>query len=159
MAGTAANGINISTYGVVFFETTSFTSITPGSSGTVLTSTGVGSLPTWQVPTAAQLPWTDEATSFTAVANNGYFISATATATLPTSPTQGDIVAFAVDAAATVLTITAAAGQVIRVGSAVSATAGTCESTAEGDSVFFTYRSTGLTWVAIGAPQGVFIVT
>lgn len=163
MAATAANAINVSTYGVVFFDSTgtppAFTAITPGASGTVLTSTGATTAPTWQSPSTAGFPWTDEATSFAAAINNGYFVTATATATLPASPSQGDVVAIAYDGATGAVTITANTGQVIRVGSAVSASAGTCASTARGDSIYLTYRSTGTAWIAIGAPQGVWVVT
>ena len=158
-----ANAINISTYGVVFFDSTgsppAFTAITPGVSGTILTSTGATTSPTWQAPSISGFPWTDEATSFGAVANNGYFVTAAATATLPASPSQGDAVAFAYDAATGAVTITANTGQVIRVGSVVSATAGTCVSQVRGDSIKLVYRTVGSAWICVGAPQGVWIVT
>jgi len=156
---TPANAINVATYGSVFFETTDFTSITPGIAGTVYTSQGASSLPHWVSPAVSGFPYTDEAISFNAASNNGYFISANAKATLPASPAQGDSIAFAVDAATTVLTITANTGQLIRVGSAVSASAGTCVSSAEGDSIYLTYRTATTSWIAIGAPQGAWTVT
>lgn len=159
----AANAINVSTYGVVFFESSAsppvFAAITPGASGTVLTSTGISSAPTWQAASSGAFPWTDEATSFTAASNNGYFVTATAVATLPASPAQGDVVAIAYDGATGAVTVTANTGQTIRTGTAVSASAGTCASTAEGDSIYLTYRSTGTTWVSVGAPQGVWLIT
>jgi len=36
--------------------------------------------------------WTDEATSFAAASGNGYFCAAALTATLPASPSQGDVI-------------------------------------------------------------------
>src|SRR5208337_1238735 len=74
-----------------------------GSSGQVLTSNGAAALPTWK--NTSSIVWTDEGTNFAAVAENGYFITASAIATLPASPSQGNEISFTVDAAAT-LTIT-----------------------------------------------------
>ena len=91
--------------------------------------------------------WTDEATSFAAAVNNGYFVTGTATATLPASPSQGDRVGFAVDTT-NILTIQANTGQVIRIGSSPSASAGTAVSTARGDSVALVYRTADTTWIA-----------
>lgn len=52
MAGSPTNSINVDTIGSVFFDSSSsppaFVSITPGPSATVLTSTGTGTVPTWQ---------------------------------------------------------------------------------------------------------------
>lgn len=98
--------------------------------------------------TGSPRAWTDEGTSFSAVSGNGYFITANATATLPASPSQGNVIAFAVDAAATTLTITANTGQVIRIGAAVSATAGTAANNARGDSVTLVFRSSDSAWIA-----------
>ncbi len=121
-------------------------SITPGVNSITIASTATG------------VSWSDQATSFAAAADHGYFITGTATATLPASPSEGDTINFAVDAA-TVLTITANTGQFIRVGTAVTLAAGTCVSTARGDSLTLTYRSAGLTWLCIDAPQGVWVLT
>lgn len=108
--------------------------------------------------TGSEMTWTDEGTSFNAVAGNGYFITATATATLPASPSQGNVIAFAVDAAATTLTITANTGQVIRIGAAVSAAAGTAANNARGDSVTLVYRSSDTAWIATSV-IGTWVVT
>ncbi len=99
--------------------------------------------------TGSEQAWTDEGTSFNAVAGNGYFITAAGvTATLPASPSQGNLIMFTVDAATTNFTITANTGQVIRIGSAVSAAAGNAVNTARGDSVSLVYRSSDTAWIA-----------
>lgn len=97
--------------------------------------------------TGSEMTWTDEAISFAAAVGNGYFITANATATMPAG-SQGNVIAFAVDAAATTLTVQAAAGQIIRIGSAVSAATGTAANNARGDSVTFVYRSSDTAWIA-----------
>lgn len=122
-------------------------SITNGAGSITISSSATG------------VSWSDEATSFAALADHGYFVTATATATLPATPSQGDTINFAYDGATGALTITANTGQTIRVGSAVSASAGTCASTARGDSITLVYRTADTTWIAIGAPQGVWIIT
>ena len=123
------------------------------TSGYVLTSTGASSLPSWQSIPGGTQSWIDESSSFNALAKTGYFVSNTATATLPASPAQGDTISFAVDTT-NVLTIQANTGQSIRVGSAVSASAGTCYSSAHGDSITLVYRLSDTTWISIGAPEG-----
>lgn len=92
--------------------------------------------------------WSDKATSFAAVSNNGYFCTATLTATLPASPTNGDEISIYVDASATI-TITANTGQTLHVGSVVSASAGTAVNTLAGDAMTLVYRSTNTQWVAL----------
>jgi hypothetical protein len=93
------------------------------------------------------LTWTDEATSFAAASNNGYFVIGTLTATLPASPSNGDIISFVVDGSF-VSTIQAAAGQTIRISQNVSSTAGTQANTAAGDTLTLVYRSTNTRWEA-----------
>ena len=126
--------------------------LTNGTTGQVLTATA-GSPPTWANPTTSVGIWTDEATSFSAVAGNGYFITAASVvATLPASPTQGQTIAFASDSAtASSLTITASAGQVIRLGTTASAAAGTAVNTQRGDSITLVYRTSDTTWIATQA--------
>jgi len=102
--------------------------------------------------------WTDQSTSFSAAANNGYFVTATATATLPTTPAQGSECLFAVDSVSGKLTIQAPAGASIRSGTTVSATGGTAVSTKDGDSISLVYRVSDLTWIAI-SQQGVWNIT
>ena len=114
--------------------------ITPGSNSINLTMTGG----------ACGLNWTDNSGTFTAAVNNGYFLTAASTPTLPASPTAGDVCEFVVIAAAT-MTITANTGQVIRLGSTASAAAGTCVSATIGNTIRLVYRATGTTWWADAA--------
>ena len=157
---TAANAINVSTGGVIAFDgTATFNSrtITAGTGITVTNGSGVSGNPTIAA-SGMGLTWTDNSGTFTAVANHGYFITATATPTLPASPSAGDTVAFAIDAAA-VATVTGNTGQTIRVGAAVSASAGTCANAVRGDSITLVYRATDTSWLSVGAPQGTWTVT
>ncbi len=108
--------------------------------------------------TNQSLLWSDTSGTVTAVANNGYFITAASTSTLPASPSEGDIVSYVVDTAST-LTITASTGKFIRVGAALSASAGTCVNTARGDSITLVYRATGTTWFSLTGPQGIWNIT
>lgn len=102
--------------------------------------------------------WTDEGTNFAALADNGYFITSTVTATLPIVVSQGDLVQFVVDTAS-ILTITANTGQKIRIGSVISATAGTAVNTSIGDSITLVYRSSDATWFSLGGAQGTWALT
>jgi hypothetical protein len=117
------------------------------TAGTGITVTnGAGSITI--AANGAGFPYTDESTSFSAVSNNGYFVTGTATATMPASPSQGDRITFILDTT-NVLTVTANTGQVLRIGSTVSASAGTAASNARGDSVTFIYRSSDTAWIAM----------
>lgn len=91
--------------------------------------------------------WSETSGAFNAVKQNGYFITTTATATLPASPSEGDTISFIVDST-NLLTITANTGQTLRFSSAVSASAGTAVSTKQGDSATLVYKSTGTVWIA-----------
>lgn len=95
----------------------------------------------------SSFPFTDEGGSFSALSNNGYFISAGATATLPASPVQGDVIVLINDGAGTVIA-QAVGTQVIRIGSAVSSAAGTATSTIRGDTLYLTYRASGTAWIS-----------
>lgn len=97
---------------------------------------------------ASGFNWSDKSTSFLAVSNNGYFCTATLTATLPAAPNNGDEISIYVDAVATI-TITANTGQTLHVGSVTSASAGTAVNTLAGDAMTFVYRSTNTQWVAL----------
>ena len=146
-------------YNVVSGLTTNtVNNITPSTTGYVLTSNGLAAQPTFQALPFTQMPWTDKATSFAAAAGNGYFVTATATATLPPSPSQGNIIAFEVDGVGSLLTILANTGQIIRIGRAVSATAGTAVNNFQGDSVTLVYRDADASWQSI-ACIGTFTVT
>lgn len=121
-------------------------SIANGSNSITISSTGGG------------VTWSDQSGAFAAVASNGYFITNTSTATLPASPSEGDTIAFIVDTDA-ILTIQANAGQLIRVGTTISASAGTSVSNFRGDSITLVYRATGTTWFSLGAPEGIWTTT
>lgn len=109
--------------------------ITNGHNSITITNTGAG------------FAWSDQAVSFNAAASNGYFVTASLTATLPASPTNGQAIEFYVDASAT-LTIQANTGQTIRVSTSVSASAGTAANTNAGDAMQLVYRSTNTQWCA-----------
>jgi hypothetical protein len=180
MAATPSNSLNLNstTAGLVTWDgtaTASTTAITqydtltggasntvnnvaPGTTGQVLTSNGAAAQPTYQTAAFIAMTWTDEATSFAAAASNGYFVTATATGTLPASPAQGNTIVFDVDSASGILTIQANTGQMIRLGKAVSAAAGTCVSNFDGDSITLTYRASDTTWHGRAA-QGTWTIT
>jgi hypothetical protein len=94
------------------------------------------------------ITWADASGTFTAAKNHGYFITGTATANLPASPSIGDTIMFFVDHASQVLTIDAAGTQLIRLATAVTSAGGTFTSTAQGDAVTLVYRSTNTSWEA-----------
>ena len=111
----------------------------------------------WSVP--ASLPvWSDQSSNFNAVGGNGYFVTGTTTATLPGSPLEGATIMFAVDSTS-VLTITANTGQYIRLGTAISASAGTCANNARGDSIELVFRSSDSVWLAVPGTQGIWSIT
>jgi hypothetical protein len=126
--------------------------------GTGISSSASGNTVTFNSSGGGGLSWSDASGTFTAVADHGYFITNTSTATLPASPTEGIPVAFIVDTT-NILTITANTGQFIRVGTALSASAGTCANNARGDAIYFVYRVADTTWITLGAPQGTWTVT
>lgn len=102
--------------------------------------------------------WNDVSGAFSPLKSNGYFVTGTATGTLPASPSQGDTVKFFVDHASQVLTIKAPGTQIIRLGSLVSSAGGTAVSTVQGDSVELTYRASDTCWCAIGGFSGTWIM-
>lgn len=103
-------------------------------------------------------PWTDKSGNFNAAVSNGYFVTALATVTLPASPSQGNTISIISDTTS-VVTITANTGQVIRLGTSVSASAGTCASSNQGDSIVLVYRASDTAWIALGSPTGGWTVT
>jgi|GEM_PF-1909866 len=109
--------------------------------------------------TGAGFTWNDVSGAFSPLKNNGYFITGTATGTLPAAPSQGDTIKFFVDHATQVLTIQATAGKIIRFGSLVSSAAGTFVSTLQGDSVELTYRTSDTCWCAIAGFTGTWTFT
>lgn len=102
--------------------------------------------------------WNDISGAFSPLKNNGYFITGTATGTLPASPSQGDTIKFFVDHASQVLTIDAPGTQIIRLGSLVSSAGGTATSTVQGDSVELVYRASDTCWCAVCGFSGTWIM-
>lgn len=143
------NSANIKTQGVVYFNGTgTFSGIDASTVGFVLTSNGTGVAPSFQTFTPViATTWSAEATGFTAAAANGYVCTAALTATLPTSPSNGDTVQIIVDTTGSVV-IQAATGQFIRIAGSVSSSAGTATSTARGNAVSLVYNSSDTTWLA-----------
>lgn len=100
-------------------------------------------------------PWSDQAVSFAAQKQNGYFCTAALTVTLPTaSLVTGSTVIIYVDTASAVI-IQAGAAQSIEISQTISTVAGTATSTSQGNIVQLVYRSSDLTWHAISS-QGSF---
>lgn len=93
--------------------------------------------------------WNDVSGAFSPIKENGYFVTATSTGTLPASPSQGDTIQFFVDHATQLLTIQATGTQIIRFATQVSSAAGTAVSTQQGDSVELVYRSSDTCWCAV----------
>lgn len=108
---------------------------------------------------SSELVWTDKNSNFTAASNNGYFVTATAIALLPSASLQGDICSFVFTAASGSLTIQAAIGQLIQVGTAISVTNGTTVANQAGSSITFVFRAANSTWYAITAPEGNWVTT
>ncbi len=134
------------------------TSTSAGTATQVLTSNGPGVAPTFQAAASGAAVWTDQSGALSAASGANYFITGTSTATLPAVPSQGDTIRFTVDTTQ-ILTVTANTGQVIRLGSSVSSTAGTVVSTARGDAITLVYRSTGTAWIADSGFTGNWTIT
>lgn len=102
--------------------------------------------------------WNDVSGAFSPLKNNGYFITGTATGTLPASPAQGDTIKFFVDTTQ-FLTITASGSQIIRLGTVVSSAGGTMVSTLQGDSVELVYRASDTCWCSVAGAWGTWVKT
>lgn len=98
-------------------------------------------------PPLGTLIWSDEGASTTVESFTGSFSTAAIALTLPASPSIGDTVAFIVNFAGA-LTITANAGQTIRLGNAVSGVAGTAVSSVVGNSLTLIYNSSTTSWIS-----------
>lgn len=153
MSGTMTNGQMI--IGSTAATPTAGTISSTG--GTIAVSTGAGTL-NLEVATGG-FTWNDISGAFSPLKQNGYFITGTATGTLPAAPTQGDTIKFFVDHASQVLTIQATAGKIIRLGSLVSSSGGTFVSTAQGDSVELVYRTSDTCWCAVAGFTGTWTLT
>jgi hypothetical protein len=161
MAATPGNALNIATAGYVVFDgTASFSGRTfqAGAGISLTNASGVSGNTTIATTSSLIGAWTDESTSFSPTVGNGYFITGNASATMPASPTQGQAVAFNIDSASAILTLTANTGQVFSIGKVTSASAGTCVSNFNGDSVLFVFRNSDSSWRAIQC-IGTFTVT
>jgi hypothetical protein len=104
-----------------------------------------------------EMTWIDEAVSFNASAGHGYFVSSTATATLPPTPTQGQTIEIFVDTNDTV-TIQANTNQYIQIGGTISASAGIATSNIPGSTLKIVYRVADTTWHTTGV-NGVWEIT
>lgn len=96
-------------------------------------------------------PWSDQAVSFAAAVQNGYFCTASLTVTMPSvGLVTGSTIIIYVDTAAAVV-LQAAAGQQIEISQTSSSVAGTATSTAQGNIVTLVYRVSDTTWHAISS--------
>ncbi len=109
------------------------------------------------VNTSLLFKWQDVAGAFISSKNNGYFITATASSTLPAGASEGDTIKYFVDTTQ-ILTLTATGGQIIRMGNVVSSSGGTAVSTLQGDSVEFVFRSSNQCWCAIAGFTGTWVL-
>lgn len=120
------------------------------TAGTNVTITNAANSITIAASGGTSFTWTDQGTNFSAASNNGYFCTAALTATLPASPSQGDTIRIFCDTGSTV-TVTANTGQKIRLGSAISALAGTAACAVQGNALNLVYRSSSAVWDAFSA--------
>lgn len=125
--------------------------------GTIAVTVGAGTL-NLEVATGGFI-WNDVSGAFSPLKQNGYFITGTATGTLPASPAQGDTIKFFVDHASQVLTIDAPGTQIIRMGTLVTSAGGTFTSTQQGDSCELVYRASDTCWCAIAGFTGTWVLT
>jgi hypothetical protein len=100
-------------------------------------------------------PWTDEASDFVALPQNGYFCTAALTVTLTSlGLVSGSTVIIYVDTSSSVV-IQAAPGQQIEISNNTSTVGGTATSTAQGNIVQLVFRTSDSTWHSISS-QGSF---
>ncbi len=125
--------------------------------GNGATTSGLGNTVTITVVTDG-MPWIDEAVTFSAAAQTGYFCTGAITANLPATAglVNGSTVIIYVDSASAV-TVQANTGQTIQVGSGQSSIAGTAISTAEGSVLTLVYRLADSEWHSI-SDQGTWIL-
>lgn len=126
--------------------------------GNGATTSGSGNTVTVTVVTDG-MPWIDEAVSFNASVQTGYFCTGTITASLPASAglSNGATIIIYVDSAS-VVTVQANAGQTIQIGSDQSSVAGTALSNAEGSVLTLVYRIADTEWHAISV-EGTWTLT
>ena len=114
--------------------------------GNGATTSGSGNTVTVTVVTDG-MPWTDEAVSFNAQPQNGYFCTGNLTANLPASAglSNGATIIIYVDSAS-VVTVQANSGQTIQLGSTQSSVAGSAASTSEGSVLMLAWRISDSEW-------------
>lgn len=114
--------------------------------GTGATTSGAGSTITITVQNDG-FSWSEQTLDFNAAVQNGYFCNAGLIVTLPTTAglVIGNTMIIYVDTASQV-TIQANAGQMIQVGSSVSAPAGTAKSNTQGAILELIFKPSDLTW-------------
>lgn len=124
------------------------TGVTTSNSQMVTINTSTGQLGAAAIP--ASTVWSETSGTFVSSAGHGYFITNTASTTLPASPTEGDTIRFSVDTT-NILTINANTGQTIRLNTSVTASAGNAVNVAQGAAIELVYKSTGTVWMAVSA--------
>lgn len=119
--------------------------------GTGVTTSGAGSTLTITVKNDG-FAWSEKNGNFNAAVQNGYFCNAALTATLPASGglVIGNSIIFFVDTGS-VVTIQAGAGEMIQVGSIISAAAGTASSNTRGSILELVFKPSDLTWHTISS--------
>jgi len=97
-------------------------------------------------------PWLDEAVSYPATVQTGYFNTGVLTASLPASAglANGATIIFYVDTAS-VVTVQANAGQQINIANNLSSVGGTANSNAEGSVLTLVFRIADSSWHAISS--------
>ncbi len=120
---------------------------TVGLTGQFLTSQGGGAAAMSWTPIAAVQTWSDEAITFSPTPQQGYFVTAAATANLPASPQQGDTISITTTTLSAVV-IQAAGSQVLVDGPVSSTSGGTLTATSAGSSITLVYRGGDATWYA-----------
>ncbi len=141
---------------VLVDNTDNATVVADPTPGFVLTSNSPNA-PTFKAPPSSAITFTNEGSPFTAVANNGYFVTASVAATLPASPPQGTFVIIYAEGTS-IVTITANTGQTIRLNTSVSASGGTAVNVLGGASMTLYYKSNTSQWCT-GAVVGNWTIT
>lgn len=110
--------------------------------GSVTITNGAGT-----IDLSANGNWSDQAASFNAVVEHSYFVTNTATVTLPASGglVLGNSVTVYVDTA-NIVTIQAGTGEFIQYGANISVSGGVLVSNTQGSTVQLIYRTSDSTW-------------
>jgi len=121
-----------------------------GNSSTVQTS-GAGNTITIKVINDG-FAWSEKATNFTAIVQNGYFCNASLTTTLPPSGglVLGNSIIIYNDFGASVV-IQCGVGESIQFGNNTPVAGGTLTSNVKGDSIEFVFKPSDLTWHSIAS--------